>query len=558
MAFAQSKSPPSFAYETRGGKICNGIARGDVMSIAKLTTTAAISLVGILVTSQAGAQSAGADAEIAALKQQLRLMEQKLDALQKQTSANTAAAAKANAKADARVPVTSANAAIPVKAAVAPSDVVVTMPGNRPTICTADNLNCIAITSRVHFDVGGYDYRPNTAATSPQRLDDGVNVRRARIGVIGKFLGDWDYALIYDFGGSSDGFDSTASVGGAPVGFLPGGGVSGIENAYLSYTGLKPFGGKLAIEGGVMDLPYTLDEASSSNDLPFMERASAANVATNIAAGDFRSTAGARWYNDRFWAGAYATGPSTGAIHSASSVNPPGTTEQYGAVARAAGQIVSGKDYSLHVGGDAQWLIQPPHNLIANTQTLTLSDRPELRIDPTTLVSTGALAGVSGAQVYSAEAAGTYGSLFFQGEYFWYNVDRNAFAPLPSLQFQGGYAEAAYVLTGESRRYNSAAASYGGVVPENPFSLASGGWGAWEIAGRFSTIDLNDQLAQANGVAGGRQTIYTLALNWYVNRNVRFMFDYLHGTVGKQISPTNFGDAGARFDALAMRTQVAF
>jgi len=30
-----------------------------------------------------------------------------------------------------------------------------------------------------------------------------------------------------------------------------------------------------------------------------------------------------------------------------------------------------------------------------------------LRIDPTTLVSTGALAGVSGAQVYSAEAAAT-------------------------------------------------------------------------------------------------------------------------------------------------------
>ncbi len=38
---------------------------------------------------EARAQSAGADAEIAALKQQLRLMEQKLDALQKQTAANT-------------------------------------------------------------------------------------------------------------------------------------------------------------------------------------------------------------------------------------------------------------------------------------------------------------------------------------------------------------------------------------------------------------------------------------------------------------------------------------
>jgi len=218
------------------------------MSKAKLTTAAAISLIGALTTSQARAQSAGADAEIAALKQQLRLMEQKLDKLQKQTSANTAAAA--DAKADAKIAVANANAAIPVKGPVAPPEAIVTMPGNRPTICTADNLNCVSLTSRVHFDAGGYNYRPNTAATAPQRLDDGVNVRRARIGVIGKFLGDWNYALIYDFGGASDGFASTASAGGVPVGFLPGGALSGIENAYLSYTGFKPFGGKMAIEGG--------------------------------------------------------------------------------------------------------------------------------------------------------------------------------------------------------------------------------------------------------------------------------------------------------------------
>jgi phosphate-selective porin OprO and OprP len=307
-----------------------------------------------------------------------------------------------------------------------------------------------------------------------------------------------------------------------------------------------------------MDLPYTLDEASSSNDIPFMERAAPGVVARNIAADDFRSAAGARWYTDRFWAGAYATGPTTGAIHSASSMNPPGTTEQLGAFTRVAGQIVSGKDYSLHIGGDAEWLIHPPHNLIANTQTLTLSERGELRIDPTTLVSTNAIAGVSGAQVYSAEAAGTYGPLFFQGEYFWYNIDRNAFAPLPSLRFQGGYAEAAYVLTGETRLYNPAAAAYGGIVPANPFSLTGGGWGAWEIAGRYSTIDLNDRVGSAIGVAGGRQTIYTLALNWYANRNVRLMFDYLHGDIAKQVSPTNFGDAGAKFNAFAMRTQVAF
>ncbi len=540
------------------------------MSRAKLTTAAAIGLIGTFVTSHAQAQSAnGADAEIALLKQQLRLMEQKLDKLQKQTAANTAAAATANAKADVakaevKANVSHANAAYPVKGAIAPSDAVVKMTNNRPTICTADDQNCVSITSRVHFDVGAYNYQPNTTATFPQRLDDGVNARRARIGLLGKFFGDWNYAIVYDFGGSSDGFGGTGSFGAAPgipgtsIGFLPGAPLTGLENAYLSYTGFKPFGGKLAIEGGYMDVPYTLDEAMSSNDIVFMERSSSQVIATNIAAGDFRSAFGARWYTDQFWIGAYATGPSSGAIHSASSLNPNGATEQFGAVARVAGQLVSGNDYSLHLGGDAQFLIKPARNLVTGAQTLTLSDRPELRIDPTSIISTGALAGVSGAQVYSVEAAATYGSLFLQGEYFWYNVERNAIVGLPNVNFDGGYAQASYVLTGESRPYNPASAAYGGIVPTNPFSLTGGGWGAWEIGGRVSSMNLNDQLATATGVAGGRQTIYTAALNWYINRNVRFMFNYLHGDIAKQVSPTNFGDTGARFDAFAMRTQVAF
>ena len=533
------------------------------MPQAKLTTAAAVSLIGALMTSQAQAQSANdADAEIALLKKQLQLMEQKLDKLQKQTSANTTAAANANAKVDAKLNMANANAAYPVKGPVAPSDVVVHMTNNRPTICTADDQNCVSITSRVHFDVGGYDYRPNTAATSPQKLDDGANLRRARIGIIGKFFGDWNYGLIYDFGGTSDGFASTASVGGNSVGFLPGGALAGIEQAYLSYTGFKPFGGKLAIEGGYLDTLYTMEEATSSNDIMFMERASSGIIAQNIAAGDFRSAAGARWYDDRFWVGAYATGPVAGSIHSASSVNPNGTTEQLGTFARAAGQIVSGKDYSLHLGAEAEFLIDPPHNQVTGAQTLTLSDRPELRIDPTTLISTGALANVSGAQVYSVEAAATYGPLFFEGEYFWFDINRNAvtgLAPVgaPDVKFDGGYAEASYVLTGETHTYNSSTAAYNGIVPANPFSL-NGGWGAWEIAGRVSIMDLNDQLASANGVAGGRQTVYTAGLNWYANRNVRLMFNYLHGDISKQVSATNFGDAGARFDAFAMRTQIAF
>src|SRR3981189_2665035 len=100
-------------------------------------------LLSAAVFGDAHAQSAGADAEIAALKQQLRLMEQKLDNLQKQTAANTAAAARANAKAETKVSAANANAAYPIKGPVAPSDVVVKMPNNRPTICTPADRNCI-------------------------------------------------------------------------------------------------------------------------------------------------------------------------------------------------------------------------------------------------------------------------------------------------------------------------------------------------------------------------------------------------------------------------------
>jgi phosphate-selective porin OprO and OprP len=530
------------------------------MPLATQSTKIALAMVMTFVGSQVRAQSASStEAEIAALKKQLRLMEEKLDRLQKQTAAKTVAAVTANAKTEANAKVSvDANGVVPVKAPAAPPDTIVKMPNNRPTVCTADEQNCISLTSRLHFDAGGYDYRPNTANTNPQRLDDGVNARRARIGVLGKFLGDWNYFLYFDFAGSSDGFAGTASAGGTAVGFLPGGGLSGIERAYLSYTGIKPFGGQLAIEGGYMKIPYTLDEATSANDILFLERASSQVIAVNIAAGDARSTVGTRWYNDIFWAGAYATGPKPGAIHSASSTNPNGTTEQLGATARVAGQVISGYDYSLHLGADAEFLIKPPHNLVDNSFTLTLSDRPELRIDPTVIITTDAMSGVSGGQVYSAEAAATYGPFFFQGEYFWYNIARNNLPGLPNLKFDGGYAEASLVLTGETHPYIPAYAAYGGIIPANPFSLWGGGWGAWEIAGRVSTISLNDQLGTANGVAGGRQTIYAAGLNWYVNRNVRFMFDYLHGNIAKQVSPSNTRDAGARFDAFAMRTQVAF
>ena len=253
----------------------------------------------------------------------------------------------------------------------------------------------------------------------------------------------------------------------------------------------------------------------------------------------------------------YLTGPTLGATHIGSSTaTVTGTTEQYGTFGRLTYQLVQGENYSLHIGGDAQAVFRPPTNTTTGVPSLTLSDRPELRIDPTAIVTTGAIANAAAAQVYSAEAAAGGGPLFFQGEYLHFNIDRAL--GLPRLEFAGWYAQASWTLTGEGRVYNPATGSYGTIIPTHPFALATGNWGAWEIAGRYSVIDLNDRLGFKDGIAGGDQTVYTAGLNWYVNRNVRVMFNYLHGTIGKQLSgvvPTN---TGAKFDAVAMRAQVAF
>ena len=550
-----------------------------MMFKSHLALSGAVSLAAMLAAGSAQAQSAQAQSaspsaeQVDRLQAQIKTLERELQGLKGKVDKADAERASADKAYAAATPLAKAPAA-------PPSAVAKMSAGNRPSICTADGLNCIALTSRVHFDVGGYWYHPNTPAAAgfnpatgaaivsggaPANLDNGFNARRARIGVLGTFMGDWNYALVYDFGGSADGFPPVA---GSPA--------SGIENAYLSYVGFKPF----AIEGGYMDMLYTLDEATSSNDIMFMERASAGVIATSIAAGDGRSGFGVRGNDDRFWGGAYVTGPTSGTTHvftpsanNSGAVQPalgtPGFSEQIGGFGRVTYQLLQDKNYSLHIGADAEFLIMP-----TGLKTLTLSDRPELRIDPTSILSTGGIANVADAQVYSGEVAAGYNSLFFQGEYFWYNVDRNL--GLPSVHFTGWYAEGSWTITGESRKYNPAAGAYGGIVPDRPFSLSKGDPGAWEIAARFSHVGLNDLFtpgipaATTFGVAGGEQNIWTIGLNWYVNRNVRIMVNYLHGTVDKNSAAATAAvaglnpafpagtDVGAKFDALAMRTQIAF
>jgi len=439
----------------------------------------------------------------------------------------------------------------------------------------ASGDNTVELTGRVHMDVGGYvGYNRQPGLASPSDLGYGLNFRRARIGVQGIFMGDWAYGLIYDFGGSQDNGSGGSTSG-------------GLENAFITYNGLykhgQPF--PIAFDIGAIDVPWTLDEPNGSNDTMFMERSSAQVLATTYGGGDNRTAIGFRSNNEAYWLGVYLTGPTTGQLHTigaTTAATPNRIGPQLSLLARATYNLYQDKatNTTIHVGFNYANLFDPRSGNGPYTSSLTLSDRPELRIDNTTFLATGAIP-ASGGQVFGAEAAATYGNFYVQGEYYHYLVDtkvgmtatdtnfnngRNG----PTASFDGGYVQASYTFGGK-RVYKPATGAYSGVIPDAPLAWGTDGWGALEVAGRYSIVDLRSGtlgiLANSGAFGGGvtgaslsavKQESYGVGLNWYPNGNMRFMLDYEHVVIDKNTYAAPLTKTGATIDWVGARSQFVF
>lgn len=108
-----------------------------------------------------------------------------------------------------------------------------------------------------------------------------------------------------------------------------------------------------------------------------------------------------------------------------------------------------------------------------------------------------------------------------------------------------------YVLTGEN-------ASYRGVKPSRPFAPGKDGWGAVELAARFSELKVDHDAFPlfASSTASARKAQdFTLGVNWHLDQNVKAVLNY---------EQTEFdgGGAGARDreteKAALFRLQLAF
>jgi len=431
-----------------------------------------------------------------------------------------------------------------------------------PLIATADGRFTANLLGIMQFDVGDYfqkaagplstDLRRAGAAADTARardLSDGSTFRRARIGIGGRAFGDFEYTVLFDFGGSGE--ENAGHV----------------QELWLQYSGWKPAHFRV----GAFAPFIGLEDAGSTNGMMFLERPAPADIARNVAAGDFREAGQVAFTGSRWFASGAITGRL---VNTAGSTTTQPYQSQLGFVGRAGVLPIKTDDDILHTGIHGSYVAHPSNtggpDAAAGTaiSPVQLRIQPELRVDGTNMIDTGAI-DASHAYTAGAELAIEHKNFLLQGEYEHIGIERRN-SPLPDPHFTGYYVEGSWMITGQRRRYNDGNYAFDGPKIDGSFNPAKGNWGAWELAARYSDTDLNyhqgtfGKALPTGGVRGGNLKIITGGVNWYLNSIARIMFDYQHVKIDR-LSPsaTSYqtpvgAEIGQTYNTASARFQLAF
>lgn len=360
---------------------------------------------------------------------------------------------------------------------------------------------------------GGYDY------------NNGTDIRRARFGFDGTFLKDFRYRIEAEY-------------------------VKGSVNlldAYIAYQ-IDP---KWLLTVGQHKAPYGLEANTSDSFNTFLERGMASNAFGALGA-ERRMGATLAYATDKLNATVGLFGAPEGVVRNATTPD-----ETYGVNGRITWNPILDTGRVVHLGASAYHVT----NFAGNS--VTVGDRPNTRVDNGQIV-TAAIAGSAPAGLpatgarhanfLGAEAAVVYGPFSVQGEYGRVSIDR--FGAAPTADFDGFYVFASWFPTGESRAFKN------GVVdrqkPFADFDPDKGEWGAFEVALRYDQLDLTDR---GLSPLDKKATSWTAALNWYLNGNLKLLFNYIRfkGENSPLVAaPAAVNGTTAKGDAFATRLHLDF
>lgn len=397
---------------------------------------------------------------------------------------------------------------------------------------SADKKYSFKLGGRIHADAA---YSNNDAlvargTSTPNESNDGTYIRRARMRFEGKFDKDWIFRTEADFA------DDAVNM----------------KDIFIEYRGWN--WGDITV--GQQKQNFSRELQESSNDLMFMERSLMDVLNTNTvdrAIGlNFQSKGKSLIGDKDAWVtklGIYGN-----------SIKPPRTTGTEVANAGDEGWAVNSrviynpileKDKLIHLGVAGNYRTLDDNRDLAESRRLSYSYKTTANNNTNlTVLDTGNIGRADNLKMLGLEAAGMYGPFSVGGEFTQTWIGRVDGAD--DVVFNGWYGEAAWSITGESRSYKEG--NFGYLKPKNKFSLKNGTWGAWELATRWSEVNLND-----SDVRGGIMSQLTVALNWYINENVRFMADYNRNfNFVNPAATTRDGQDPDGLNTFMMRGQVAF
>ncbi len=369
-------------------------------------------------------------------------------------------------------------------------------------------------------------------------LEDGDYWRRIRISAEGTFWEVGEYRFIDAL--ENDQFDTV-----------------GLDEFWIGVTRL-PVIGSIRIGHLKTNMGLEGDMSGSSRAMTFMERSSYSqaielnqNFVTGISLFNTLFDQRATWTVDAFRPDDGASGDFFG-------------NGQSGIQVRLTGLPLYEDEgrHMLHLGLSGGWRNGASNLANSPLNAIQLRALPELRDDDPAgaqllpnansnrMVDTGVITS-DNEYLMGMEALYIRGPFSAQAEYG-FNWVNNAtgfllgptFYPLPSPQdymFHGGYLQLAYTLTGESRGpgYDRGIGALGRYYlgSQGPFNNAwltrdadghlISNWGAWEIAARYSYVNLNDGSGSSR-IQGGAMDGLSLALNWYLNSNMTVMIDWVY------------------------------
>ena len=171
-------------------------------------------------------------------------------------------------------------------------------------------------------------------------------------------------------------------------------------------------------------------------------------------------------------------------------------------------------------------------------QEIHVRRQPEFNKAPR-YVDTGLFA-ADDQMTYQLETYWRNGPYMVGFEYVGSNVD----APQSGNPYLSGYhVTGSWALTGETRAYRKRGGTFDPLPVSRPVN--QGGWGAVELAFRYSNTDLTDGLLE-----GGEMDIYSLGVNWWFTRSTSLSANYRYITLDR--FDTQGGSSGLNVRILLM------